>query len=158
MADLFDNTLLQRQASFDKLFWNESTGLWRDMDVDRMAHLEGFYASSLVPLLWNCTYPNSSSGDHHLSQQKAVLGYLKAEGLLDYIGGIPTSLDKTSTQQWDFPNVWAPLQWFPVLAWVNSSDAELREAARSIAAVWLNSTYEGWVKYNAMFEKVRQLL
>ena len=154
MAGLFDNAVLQRQASFDKLFWNETSGLWRDMDVDRMAHLEGFYASSLVPLLWNCTYPNSSSDELRLSQQKAVLGYLKTGPLLDYIGGIPTSLDETSTQQWDFPNVWAPLQWLPVLAWHNSSDVELRETARSIAATWLNSTYEGWVKYNAMFEKV----
>ena len=154
MAGLFDNTVLQRQASFDKLFWNESSGLWRDMDVDRMAHLEGFYASSLVPLLWNCTYPNSSSSQLHLSQQKATLSYLRSHGLLDYIGGIPTSLDVRSTQQWDFPNVWAPLQWFPVLAWFNSSDSELREAARSIAATWLNSTYEGWRKYNTMFEKV----
>lgn len=155
MAGLFENALLQRQASFDKLFWNESLGIWKDLDLDNTVHRDGFYASSLVPLLWNCTYPNSSSDSIRLSQQKAVLSFLKSQGLLDYPGGIPTSLDKTSTQQWDFPNAWAPLQWFPVLAWYNSIDEDLHEAASLIANTWLNSTYSGWLKYNgSMFEKV----
>ena len=154
LADEFEVALLQRQFTFDKLFWNETTGVWKDMDIDRTAHLDGFYASSLVPLLWNCTYPNSSSDTVRLSQQKAVLNFLKTKRLLDYPGGIPTSL-KESGQQWDFPNAWAPLQWFPVLGWYNSSDGELREAARGIATTWLNSTYEGWIRYNkTMFEKV----
>ena len=154
MADGFEASLLQRQASFDKLFWNESTGLWRDIDVDRMAHLNDFYASSFVPLLWNCTYPNGSSDSVRLTQQMAVYGFLKTQALLDYPGGIPTSLTE-SGQQWDFPNVWAPLQWFPVLGWYNSSNVELRDAANKIATTWINSTYEGWVKYNkTMFEKV----
>ena len=127
--------------------------------MDRMAHVEGFYASSLVPLLWNCTYPNSSTDVVHLSQQKAVLSFLKSQGLLNYVGGIPASLNKVSSQQWDFPNVWAPLQWFPVLAWYSSNDQELRAAASSIATTWLKSTYEGWLKYNkTMFEKVSCLL
>ena len=149
-------SLLQRQASFDKLFWNETSGIWKDLDVDRMAHSDGFYASSLVPLLWNCTYPNASSDRVRLAQQKQVYGFFRTEALLDFVGGIPTSLDKTSSQQWDYPNAWAPLQWFPVLAWYNSSDQELREAAQFIASNWLNSTYQGWVKYNkTMFEKVK---
>lgn len=155
MADHFEIALRLRQASFDKLFWNETLGIWKDMDVDQMGHLDGFYASSLVPLLWNCTSPNASSNAVRLDQQRRVYYFMKTEALLDYVGGIPTSLNKTSSQQWDFPNAWAPLQWFPVLAWYNSSDEELREAASFIASTWLKSTYDGWLKYNmTMFEKV----
>ena len=119
-----------------------------DWDMENGRHLEGFYSSSLVPLLWGCTPTN-------LTRHKTVLSMMNANGLLNYPGGIPASLNRESGQQWDFPNAWAPLQWFPVEAWHNSSVDELQQAASSIALTWLNTTYSGWVNYNgSMFEKV----
>ena len=86
-----------------------------------------------------------------------VMQRLKSLGLLDYPGGIPTSLNSSSSQQWDYPNVWAPLHWFLVAGWQNSSSAELRSAARSVAEKWIASVYTGWQTYNhTMFEKVSQ--
>ena len=79
---------------------------------------------------------------------------LQKLGALDYPGGIPTSLHANSTQQWDFPNVWAPLQWFPVLGWFSSEDDSLRAAARDIAEKWINTTFTGWENNKTMFEKV----
>ena len=114
--------------------------------MDRGRHLEGFYASTLVPLLWGC--------GQNITKHSILLSALDQLGVLDYPGGIPTSL-KESGQQWDFPNVWAPLQWFPVMAWQHSSVQTLNEAAASIAETWLRTTYTGWVAYNhTMFEKV----
>ena len=162
-AAKYRSALEQRQDAFDSVFWNEDSGLWLDWNLDQSKPLDGFYASSLVPLLWNCSRePQANTIQRH----KLVLKTLKQNGTLNFPGGIPTSLVKNSSssslsssagQQWDFPNAWAPLQWFPVLAWQRSGERELAEAASSIATTWLNTTFTGWQRHNhTMFEKVRR--
>ena len=143
----FTARLEARRKAFDAVFWNESAGLWLDWDRDSGSHLEGFYASSLVPLLWGCSKPN-------LTRHERVLSSLTKLGVLDYPGGIPASLHKSFTQQWDFPNAWAPLQWFAVVGWYNSEKDSLRDTARSIATNWIQSTYRGWEENKTMYEKV----
>ena len=145
----FSEALRRRQAAFDAIFWNETEGIWRDWDQDSRAHLAGFYASSFVPLLWGCNPPN-------ISKHEKVLRTLNALGVLDFPGGIPASLNKLTTQQWDFPNVWAPLQWFPVVGWYSSTSVTLRDAAYSIAQKWISTTFVAWETNNqSIFEKVR---
>ena len=119
-----------------------------DWDLESRAHLTGFYDSSFVPLLWGCNPPN-------VTKHEKVRRALNALGLLDYPGGIPASLNKLTTQQWDFPNAWAPLQWFPVVGWYSSTSAKLRDAAHSIAQTWITTTLVAWEANNqSMFEKV----
>ena len=143
---MFEAARASRQRSFDYLFWNETQGLWLDWNLDTNSHLKGFYTSSLVPLLWGCC--------QNATRHKLVLSALRRLDLLSYPGGLPTSLSQ-SGQQWDFPNVWPPHQWFPVLAWQQSPDPELRTAASSIAQTWIRSVYRGWEEFNhTMFEKV----
>lgn len=57
----------------------------------------------------------------------------------------PTSYLNTG-QQWDYPNVWAPLVW--VLLETSPLDQKL-----AVAQKWIDTTYCGWRKYGAMFEK-----
>ena len=148
-AQHFLHALEERQSSFDNLFWNEESGLWSDRDLDSDNQLADFYASSLVPLLWGC---NSS-------RLEVVLETLESLSVLEYPGGIPASLVVGSEQQWDYPNAWAPYQWFPVAAWAHSDLLPLREAARRIAKTWITTTYSAWNRYNnTMFEKVSGLL
>ena len=148
----FSEALRRRQAAFEAIFWNETDGLWRDWDQDRQAHLRGFYASSLVPLLWGC-------GPTNTTKHEIVLHALNKLELLDYPGGIPTSTTTNSTLQWDFPNAWAPLQWFPVLGWYSSPSVVLREAARSIAQTWVTTVLVAWENNNkTVFEKVHTIL
>ena len=79
---------------------------------------------------------------------------LQTLGLFDFVGGIPTSCNP-SGQQWDFPNSWAPHQWYVVTSWFNSTNADLRNAALSVAEKWINTTYTVWKDFNhSMFEKV----
>ena len=131
----------------EKFLWDEEAGLWSDWDLATGGHSPEFYASSLFPLLWGC-------GPVNTSRHKLALQTLQSRGVLD-CAGIPTSLKSGSGQQWDYPNVWAPLIWVPVMAWSNSTDSELSGAAESIAESWLNSVYSAWVDYNnTMFEKV----
>lgn len=136
-----------RQTAFEQFFWDEEAGLWSDWDITKEGHSPEFYASSLFPLLWGC-------GPANISRHRLVLQSLQIRGVLNCTG-IPTSLISDSGQQWDYPNVWAPLVWVPVMAWFNSSDSELSSTAQSIAESWLTSVYSAWVTYNyTMFEKV----
>ncbi|XP_064403898.1 trehalase-like isoform X2 [Halichondria panicea] len=144
-AAMFEAAKASREQYFDALFWNETEGLWLDWNRDTGNHSTGFYSSSLVPLLWGCSV--------NTSQHRRVLTSLRERGLLNYPGGLPTSLYE-SGQQWDYPNVWAPHQWFPVVAWQQSQDQELQAAAQHMAEAWIVSTYTGWKQYNrTMFEK-----
>ena len=139
--------LLNRQQAFEAVFWNETAGLWLDLDQDTDKHLEAFYLSSMVTLLWGC------SASLNVTRHELVLKMLQNNKVLEYPGGMPVSL-KQSSQQWDFPNVWAPLQWFLVAGWYNSTSTPLRAAARTVAQTWIDSTYTAWNKFNLMFEKV----
>ena len=147
----YGNQTLDRRAKFNDIFWNDSLSLWRDRrksNVDN-SFRGNFYASSFTPLIWRC-------GQGGIEQDEKFLSTLNSLGVLDYPGGVPTSLWKNSTQQWDFPNVWAPLQWMLVLAWHDSPSAVLRAAAEKVARTWLTTTYLAWEKHNhTMFEKVR---
>ena len=150
----YGNQTLDRQAKFDGIFWNASLSLWRDWrksDVDNS--LRGsFYASSFAPLIWRC-------GQGGIEQDEKFLSTLNSLGVLDYPGGVPASLWKNSTQQWDFPNAWAPLQWMLVLAWHDSPSAVLRAAAEKVARTWLTTTYLAWEEHNlTMFEKVHMTI
>ncbi len=142
----------ERRGHFDNLFWSKEQGIWADKDKISNQHTSGFYASSTVPLyMWSI----ADSDSINITRQEVVLQTLNDLGVLDYPGGLPTSLE-TSEQQWDYPNAWAPLQWFLVRAWFNSSRPALRDAASEVATTWLRSTYSGWLNYNrSMFEKVR---
>ena len=91
-----------------------------------------------------------------ITRHRAVLDKLTTMKVLSCPGEFPTSLDSASNQQWDYPNAWAPMQWFVVAAWVDIGDPVLEEAAEGVATRWLRSTYEVWRLYNqSMFEKVR---
>ena len=75
--------------------------------------------------------------------------------VLDFAGGIPTSLIN-SGQQWDYPNVWPPLQHVLVTTLATGALAESREIARNLAQKYVYSNWKGWKKTGHMFEKVRQ--
>ena len=93
-----------------------------------------------------------------MEQDEKFLSTLNLLGVLDYPGGVPTSLWENSTQQWDFPNAWPPLQWMLVAAWHDSPSAVLRDAAEKVAKTWLTTTYLAWEKFNhTMFEKVENV-
>ena len=61
---------------------------------------KSFYPSNLAPIYFDCL-----TGDESLD---GVLDYFNNSGVLDQPGGVPTS-DIRTGQQWDFPNIWAPL-------------------------------------------------
>ena len=85
-AAYFREKVSERRAGFDRLFWNESLGIWRDAvlgSAQRDNTLNGsFYASSFAPLVWRC----SQGG---LEQDEKFLSTLESLRVLDYPGGGP---------------------------------------------------------------------
>lgn len=68
-------------------------------------------------------------------------------------GGTPASLDNSS-QQWDFPNAWPPLQSIIVQGLRLTNYGPAMETARNLAATWLKSNYIGFNHTSKMYEKV----
>ena len=66
---------------------------------------KSFYPSNLFPLWAECYSP-----DDRMMVAEAAVAYLKDTGAIYCKGGVPTSLDESAGQQWDFPNAWPPLQ------------------------------------------------
>lgn len=63
-----------------------------------------FCASNLFPL-WCKAFDQTK--EKEISAK--VLKYIKDLGLDDFEGGVPNTLAETG-EQWDFPNVWPPMQ------------------------------------------------
>ena len=66
--------------------------------------------------------------------------------------GIPTTLCK-SGQQWDWPNVWPPLEHMVIMGLYNSGLDEAMMEARSLAKNRVRNCYDIYKKTSHMFEK-----
>lgn len=67
--------------------------------------------------------------------------------------GIPTSM-YSSSQQWDFPNAWPPLQAFIIQGLDKTQQQNAKQVAVRLAEVWLRTNYHGFTNNESMFEKV----
>lgn len=84
---------------------------------------------------------------------RKVLAYIDRLQLDKYPGGVPNTLADTN-EQWDYPNVWPPMQYILVeglrtLGSKGSSDLAFNWASR-----WVRSNFVAYKKTQAMFEKV----
>jgi len=104
-----------------------------------------FYATNIAPL-WVQAYDDPSVVDK-------IMNYLDSFRILDYPGGIPSSLHQ-SGEQWDYPNGWAPNNHIVVEALQKTENARAREAAFSIAQKWVQTTFLAYQQTENMFEKV----
>lgn len=94
----------QFYAAVQDLFWNEEIGAWLDWDLVNERQRDFFVPTNLSPLWTGCFNHTNKA---HLANR--VLAYIEREGLDRYPGGVPNTLER-SGEQWDFPNVWPPMQ------------------------------------------------
>ncbi|XP_041372836.1 trehalase-like [Gigantopelta aegis] len=145
----FRQTFEERKEAINSVLWNEIQGVWQDYYDPTASHRNYFFPSNVFPLFAECV----GSADHNKTwYETRVLDYLKSHIALDFAGGIPTSL-VNSGQQWDYPNVWPPLQHIMVTTLATSDLAESREIARHLAQKYVFSNWKGWKETNHMFEK-----
>lgn len=57
-------------------------------------------------------------------------------------------------EQWDYPNVWAPLQHILIVGLDNLGDERAQKLAHDWAQRWVLGNYLAYKETGAMFEKV----
>jgi len=154
MQHLYFERAQQRLIAIQKFLWNDAAGAWSDRYLNGSFSSE-FYPSNLTPL-WAGVFMAMTS-----PQVEGVLRSVAAQGIFSFEGGVPTSFLQTG-QQWDFPNGWAPLQYFIITGLNAVAGNELmsqklrifcEETAFQLASNWLTSNYCGWNATGMMFEK-----
>ena len=144
----------QRQNAIQNILWDPSHNRWRDVLVepksDGSYRVAGYsrdehYASDWVPLWCGCASPDSE-------QAVAAVASLKASPIYT-VGGIAASSIR-SGQQWDWPNVWPPLQYFLAEGCGVFGGNEGRAMRRSIISSFLESAFEAWRKKETLPEKL----
>ncbi|XP_060079825.1 trehalase-like [Ylistrum balloti] len=129
----------ERRSAINTVLWNEEAGMWFDFSYSQNESRANFYASNIFPLFVGCGDMDDAKFKRQLS---AVESYIK----------LPTSLLHTG-QQWDFPNVWPPLQHVWIVGLTNTDSPALIDIAMTTAQTWIRSNHIGWERTRAMFEK-----
>lgn len=105
--------------------------------------------SNFIPL-WSECFDEEDESDLVVDK---VIQYLKSSQIFRFHGGVPASLT-VSSQQWDFPEGWAPLQQTLIEGLSSQRSLEAKEIAFQLAQKWISNNYHLYVKYGTMFEKV----
>ena len=135
----------RRKLAIEALLWNEAAGVWDDYDMTTQSIIKPFYASMVAPLWAGLARENKT-------REELVLPNMKHAKILDFPGGLPTSL-KESGQQLDFPNGWPPLQHMLIIGLSKSNSTILQKEAKRFAQSWVFSNWKGYQQSNHMFEK-----
>ncbi|ETN68426.1 alpha,alpha-trehalase [Necator americanus] len=134
-ADLMKQTIYQ-------VLWNETAGCWFDYDIPNDKHLRMFSDTNFFPMFTRAT--------HSGFKAERVVNYLRITGVLDFPGGVPSSL-VASGQQWDFPNAWAPTMWI-LIEGLRRNDQH--EVALQITEKWVRKNFNMWrASGGKMYEK-----
>lgn len=107
-----------------------------------------FSPTNLSPL-WMKAYKSSDSE----KISKSVLKYIETLQLDKYPGGVPNTLQHTG-EQWDFPNVWPPMQYILIEGLDNLRTPDAKALSKTWGYRWVQSNFEAYRDSQAMFEKV----
>lgn len=130
------------------MLWNDKHGIWFDYDLINEKHREYFVPTNLSPL-WTGAFNTQDK-----SLVPRILNYINSTGINQYPGGIPNTLMDTG-EQWDFPNVWPPMQYLAIEGLKALNNEEACNMAYSWASRWIHSNFVAYTKNNrSMFEKV----
>ncbi len=137
-SELFKERFEARLKQIQSLFWNESEGFFFDYQF-RAAKLKKTYSlAGMYPLFFGF------AGKHQA--EKAAK---KLEEIFLKDGGMLTSPNHTS-QQWDAPNGWAPLQWISIVGLRNYG---FNSTADKVKNGWLRLNETVFKQTGKMFEK-----
>lgn len=150
-SQIYRDKFLAWKEAIQMVLWNEEDGVWLDYDMLNNLQRHYFYPSNIAPLWAGCW--DEASPQNSLVVDR-VLNYLDQSQALQFVGGIPTSM-QNSGQQWDYPNGWAPLQHLLVYGLENTADPRAETLAFDIARKWLDNNFLAFQQSipNAMFEK-----
>ncbi|KAK6023417.1 alpha,alpha-trehalase, partial [Ostertagia ostertagi] len=135
------------RGDFEKIFYVKEAKGWYDYNLRTKQHNTDFYASIAVPLFTQCYEPLS------LSKSDDLYDKMEEMGVFSYVGGIPTSLQLQSKQQWDFPNGWSPLNHMIIEGLRKSDDPRMQQKSFLLAEKWILSNLHVFESDQVMWEK-----
>eukprot|EP01083_Nonionella_stella_P177842 626390_1 len=141
-ADKFKSYQDRRVDGVMSVLWDEDGKQFRDYNFRYKCFGNMNVASNFIPLWLSCDDPK-------FNEKKVLLmESLSGSGLIQS-GGIVTSLCETG-EQWDYPNVWAPLNHIIIDGLYHMGQTEY---ALRLANSWLNNNYHTFLASNKMQEK-----
>lgn len=146
----YSNAVKARISAVESVLWSEDAGTWLDFDLETGEGNNKFSVANIFPLWARCFVEDENGGVTNFETK--VLEYLLNSEVLDYPGGIPSTL-VDSGQQWDYPNVWPPLMEVAIQAIHSINSDEAKTIAYNLAANWTSSNWEKYDETNVMYEK-----
>nr|XP_029716844.1 trehalase isoform X4 [Aedes albopictus] len=145
-AQLYEAKAEQIKKAIDAVLWNEDEGAWLDYDLINKKHRHYFVPTNLSPLWMGCYNKDDTS------LPKKILAYIERNELDKYPGGVPNTMADTN-EQWDFPNVWPPMQHMLIVGLDGLNSQEAKDLAFKWAQRWVRGNYLAFNETHAMFEK-----
>lgn len=130
----------RRREAIQKYMWSNEFEFFMDYNFVKKQQTNRLTLAGIFPLWLNISTPD----------QSRLVGH-KIESLFLFDGGLVTTLTKKSTQQWDNPNGWAPLQYVAYCALLQTPGYE--KLARSIRDRWLSLNERVFKETGKMMEK-----
>lgn len=146
-AARFRAQAIQLYAAIQEVFWNEEAGVWLDWNLQTNAPRDYFVPTNLSPL-WVGAF--DAADRVHITER--MMKYINRIGIDQYEGGVPNTM-MASGEQWDFPNVWAPMQHMLIIGLSNLRTPEAEAVALRWAERWVYTNYVAYDRSRAMFEK-----
>lgn len=139
VADQFMQRAAARVAAMDRYLWNEEQGAYFDYDWTRSRQRSCLTGATVVPL-----FVQAASRAQADAVARTVRKQLLAEG------GLSTTLERDSHEQWDYPNGWSPLQWMAIQGFSHYGHGEL---SQEITHRWLQINSEMYERDSKLLEK-----
>lgn len=138
IAQNFRELRAKRQQFFNDYFWQAKENSFFDLNISDLSATGVRSLASVVPLF---------AGLANAEQASEIARDIETSFL--HPGGLATSLQDTQ-QQWDFPNAWAPLQWFAIQGLKHYAHKEL---AAKVTQAWLENVGDFYKSKGVMMEK-----
>jgi alpha,alpha-trehalase len=141
----FRNNSVKRKSVLNSLMWSKKLKCWTDYNYKtKQLNDKSFYITNLSPLFNDIKPPRHRVKD-------IIEKHICPLDLNNSVG-IPFSLTN-SLEQWDFSNIWAPVQ-YDVIMLLEKVNKEL---ALNLAKKFFNTVYTGYMKTGMIFEKYSSL-
>ena len=134
----YTNAAAKRKAAINKYCYNAKANWYFDYLISSQKQSTEQTIAGVSPLFFNLAPKQYAAGIAAVVKEK----FLKS-------GGVVTTL-KTTGQQWDAPNGWAPLQWITIKG---LSDYGINNMAKDIATRWVTLNEKVYANTGKMMEK-----
>ncbi len=138
LAVQFEQKSDSRKRAIQELCWSESAEYYFDYDFVLEKQKDVYSLAAVFPLFFNVATAEQARQVSKALEEK----FLKK-------GGLATT-DRTTGQQWDAPNGWAPLQW---MAYQGLRNYGIDGLAEEIKKRWTDSNIRVYQETGKMMEK-----